>query len=175
RYSVAMSQNLTRRFQPRAAHELDQRIYCLHAHYADVIERLEARARGDSEQLQARQRELDGLRSDNAALKARVAELKTQRRTSAWNLGRSSTAAAHRAAADSHLEEVRRLTRETVTAQEWVITFAELVVGPKQDAQSWDEWLNLCLDALQRRRKQQEQEWLAKIGWRATVPTEALH
>ncbi|KAJ2498032.1 hypothetical protein GGI11_008078, partial [Coemansia sp. RSA 2049] len=37
RYSVAMSQNLNRRFQPRATHEYEQRIYCLQSHYSDVV------------------------------------------------------------------------------------------------------------------------------------------
>ncbi|KAJ2707905.1 hypothetical protein H4R19_004854 [Coemansia spiralis] len=172
RYSVAMSQNLTRRFQTRAAHEYEQRIYCLHAHYADVIERMETRAHGDAEQLLALQKEVSGLRSDNAALRARVSDLKSQGRTGPWNLRRVSTAAGRRAAAaaaDPYQDEVQRLTRETITAQEWVITLAELVVGPRKDSQSWDAWLNMCLDSLQRRREQQEQEWLTKIGWRASV------
>ncbi|KAJ1718411.1 hypothetical protein LPJ61_006642, partial [Coemansia biformis] len=176
RYSVAISQNLNRRFQTRVAHEYEQRIYCLHTHYSDVIERMEARARGDSEQLNELHRELDSLRSDNNALKSRVSELKSQNRAGVWSLRRVGTITGKRSAsnkgtefADQYQDEVQRLTRETVTAQEWVITLAELVIGPKREHQSWDEWLTLCLDTLQRRREQQEQEWLKKVGWRSSV------
>ncbi|KAJ2842300.1 hypothetical protein IWW36_005960, partial [Coemansia brasiliensis] len=57
RYSVAMSQNISRRFQTRITHEYEQRIYCLHAHYTDVIERMEKRACNDMDRLQALQKE----------------------------------------------------------------------------------------------------------------------
>ncbi|KAJ2782277.1 hypothetical protein H4R18_002359 [Coemansia javaensis] len=182
RHSVAMSQNLSRRFQAQSTHEYEQRIYCLHAHYADVIERMETRARSDSDQLRQLQREADGLRADNAALRARVAELRAQGSGSsgAWNLRRAGSVVSRRRSTLSsesvdryYQDEVQRLTRETVTAQEWVITLAELVVGPKSDYQSWNEWLSQCLDVLQRRRDQQEQEWLKKIGWRPAAATAA--
>ncbi|KAJ2508884.1 hypothetical protein GGI11_005982, partial [Coemansia sp. RSA 2049] len=62
---------------------------------------------------------------------------------------------------EHYQEDVRRLKQETNTAQEWVITLAELVVGPKRKHQSWDEWLGSCLDTLQNRRERMnEKAWL---------------
>ncbi|KAJ1854672.1 hypothetical protein GGH12_004111 [Coemansia sp. RSA 1822] len=174
RYSVAMSQNMNRRFQTRLTHEYEQRIYCLHAHYADVIERMETRAHNDMDRLQSLQKEVDDLRQANAALKMREAELKCQNTASARTLSGPGEAihVPKRLLefVEHYQEEIQRLSRETATAQEWVITLAELVIGPKKERQSWDEWLNLCLDTLQKHREQQkEQEWLKKIGWRSTI------
>ncbi|KAJ2804267.1 hypothetical protein H4R20_002574 [Coemansia guatemalensis] len=183
RYSVAMSQNLSRRFQTRMTHEYEQRIYCLHTHYSDVIERMEARSRSDSDQLQKLQQQLGSLRQANKQLKAREAELKKrwQHTSSTWGLGGASVLGESRGVSkkliefvDHYQDEIQRLTRETATAQQWVITLAELTIGPKKERQTWDEWLNTCLDVLQKRRDdQKEQEWLKKIGWRSTTQVTA--
>ncbi|KAJ2871203.1 hypothetical protein GGH93_005005 [Coemansia aciculifera] len=181
RYSVAMSESLSRRFQTRLAHEYEQRIYCLHSHYSDVIERMEARARQDSERCRELEKELSELRKANASLSVRETELTNRlcqqgsRLTTAWPLGGFS-AAANTAGGlskklvefvDHYQDEVQRLTRETSTAQEWVVTLAELVIGPKQEHQSWDEWLNVCLETLQKRREQKkEEEWLERLQLR---------
>ncbi|KAJ2352935.1 hypothetical protein GGF43_003621 [Coemansia sp. RSA 2618] len=176
RYSVAMSQNMNRRFQTRLTHEYEQRIYCLHAHYADVIERMETRARNDMDRLQNLQNEVDDLRQANAALKIREAELKCQQTASTQTLGGSNSMAGVHVPkrliefVEQYQDEIQRLSRETATAQEWVITLAELVIGPKKERQSWDEWLGLCLDTLQKHHElQKEQEWLKKIGCRSTI------
>ncbi|KAJ2461675.1 hypothetical protein GGF42_000003 [Coemansia sp. RSA 2424] len=180
-----MSQSLSRRFQTRLAHEYEQRIYCLHSHYSDVIERMEARARQDSERSHELEKELSELRKTNASLSVRETELtnrlrhQSSRIATAWPLGGSSasTAAAATTAGglskklvefvDHYQDEVQRLTRDTSTAQEWVVTLAELVIGPKHEHQSWDEWLNICLETLQKRREQQrEDEWLEKLQLR---------
>ncbi|KAJ2319756.1 hypothetical protein IWW52_001784 [Coemansia sp. RSA 2704] len=177
RYSVAMSQNINRRFQTRLTHEYEQRIYCLHAHYADVIERMEARACNDTDRLQKLQKEVDDLRQINAALKIREAELQCQNTVS-----ESSTVPSVHVPkplmdfVERYQEEVQRLSHETATAQQWVITLAELVVGPKKERQSWDDWLGLCLDTLHKQRElQKEQEWLKQIGWRSTIQVSPLH
>ncbi|KAJ2021446.1 hypothetical protein GGI01_000087 [Coemansia sp. RSA 376] len=181
RYSVAMSQSLSRRFQTRLAHEYEQRIYCLHSHYSDVIERMEARARQDSERCRELEKELSELRKVNASLSVRETELSNRlcqqgsRITTAWPLGGFATAANTAGGlskklvefVDHYQDEVQRLTRETSTAQEWVVTLAELVIGPKPEHQSWDEWLNVCLETLQKRREQQkEEEWLERLQLR---------
>ncbi|KAJ2642221.1 hypothetical protein GGF44_001770, partial [Coemansia sp. RSA 1694] len=187
RYSVAMSQSLSRRFQTRLAHEYEQRIYCLHSHYSDVIERMEARARQDSERCRELEKELSELRKANASLSVRETELanrlrhQSSRSATAWPLGGSSASTAAAAATtaggglskklvefvDHYQDEVQRLTRDTSTAQEWVVTLAELVIGPKHEHQSWDEWLNICLETLQKRREQQrEDEWLDRLQLR---------
>ncbi|KAJ2839945.1 hypothetical protein FBU31_000604 [Coemansia sp. 'formosensis'] len=181
RYSVAMSQSLSRRFQTRLAHEYEQRIYCLHSHYSDVIERMEARARQDSERCRELEKELSELRKTNASLSVRETELTNRlcqqgnRITTAWPLGGFSAAANNSGGlskklvefVDHYQDEVQRLTRETSTAQEWVVTLAELVIGPKQEHQSWDEWLNVCLETLQKRREQQkEEEWFERLQLR---------
>ncbi|KAJ2158830.1 hypothetical protein GGF46_003483 [Coemansia sp. RSA 552] len=177
RYSVAMAQNVGRRFQTRLAHEYEQRIYSLHTHYSDMIERMEERARSDSDRLAALQREADELRQANAMMRIRESELQLKCRSTA-----DSSIRALRDSPDTlppkkivafiehYQEEILRQSRETATAQEWVITLAELVIGPKKERQSWDDWLNLCLDTLQKHREQQcEQEWLRKINPRTTV------
>ncbi|KAJ2744157.1 hypothetical protein GGI20_003195 [Coemansia sp. BCRC 34301] len=182
RYSVAMSQSLSRRFQTRLAHEYEQRIYCLHSHYSDVIERMEARARQDSERCRELERELSELRKANASLSVRETELTNRLRhqggggarvAAAWPLCGSVTGATGGLSkklvefVDHYQEEVQRLTRDTSTAQEWVVTLAELVIGPKHEHQSWDEWLNICLETLQKLREQQkEEEWLEKLKLR---------
>ncbi|PIA17113.1 hypothetical protein COEREDRAFT_86511 [Coemansia reversa NRRL 1564] len=179
RYSVAISQNISRRFQTQMTHEYEQRIYCLHTHYADVIGRMEARSKSDTDQLQKLQQQLDTLRQTNHQLKARETELnkRLHRTSSNWGLGEASVLGESRGVSknfidfvDHNQDEVQRLTRETATAQQWVITLAELTIGPKKERQTWDEWLNICLDVLQKRRNhQKEQEWLKKIGWRSTI------
>ncbi|KAJ2455584.1 hypothetical protein EV183_000683 [Coemansia sp. RSA 2336] len=166
RYSVAMSQNVSRRFQTRITHEYEQRIYCLHAHYTDVIERMEKRACNDMDRLQALQKEVDDLRHANAALKMREAELQCQNTASAQALGEpratENTPSYKQLAGlvEHYQDEMQRLTQETATAQEWIITLAEMVVGPKQECQSWEDWLSSCLTLLHSLRKlQKEQEW----------------
>ncbi|KAJ2032196.1 hypothetical protein IWW57_000347 [Coemansia sp. S610] len=182
RYSVAMSQSLSRRFQTRLAHEYEQRIYCLHSHYSDVIERMEARARQDSERCRELEKELSELRKTNATLSVRETELTNRlcqqgsRLTASWPLGGFSAATNATGGVlskklvefvDHYQDEVQRLTRETSTAQEWVVTLAELVISPKQEHQSWDEWLNICLETLQKRREQQkEEEWFDRLQLR---------
>ncbi|KAI8324349.1 hypothetical protein GQ54DRAFT_309267 [Martensiomyces pterosporus] len=174
RHSVAMSQNLSRRFQARLTHEYEQRIYCLHSHYSDVIERMEARAQQDSERVRKLEAELSEQRRANAELHMKEVELahrlqQQQQQEMGWPLGGAAGGLSKKLVefVDHYQEEVARLTRETSTAQEWVITLAELIIGPKKERQSWDDWLNLCLDTLQKRREQQkEEEWLRKIGWR---------
>ncbi|KAJ1995271.1 hypothetical protein GGI25_002287 [Coemansia spiralis] len=194
RYSVAMSQNLNRRFQTKVTHEYEQRIYCLHAHYSDVIERMETRARKDTEHMHQLEEQLFELRRANTELCAKEAELKKriqQHKNSKRVSVSDSASGTPRTASvcqsgfnqanlskkliefmDHYQEEVRRLKHDTNTAQEWVITLAELVIGPKKERQSWDEWLNACLDTLQKRRERiKEDEWLRKIGYRPNVVT----
>ncbi|KAJ2003333.1 hypothetical protein GGI04_002704 [Coemansia thaxteri] len=178
-----MSQNLSRRFQTRLTHEYEQRIYCLHAHYSDVIERMESRARQDSERCRELEKEVSELRKTNASLSVRETEMANRLRhqgnklAQSWSFGGGASSATISGAAASGLpkrlvefvdfyqEEVQRLTKETNTAQEWVVTLAELVIGPKSERQSWDEWLNSCLDTLQRRREQpQEDRWFRDLS-----------
>ncbi|KAJ2556973.1 hypothetical protein EV175_001644 [Coemansia sp. RSA 1933] len=171
RYSVAMSQNLSRRFQERATHEYEQRIYCLQAHHSDTVDRMEARAQKDADHIRQLEEQLCELRKTNADLTKSVQQLRNNaKRTTTsqsvapkppvvTSISSSSFALAHQANIskkliefmDHYQEDVRRLKRETNTAQEWVIALAELVVGPKKERQSWDEWLNSCLDILQKR------------------------
>ncbi|KAJ2400102.1 hypothetical protein GGI23_002248 [Coemansia sp. RSA 2559] len=190
RYSVAMSQNLSRRFQTHTTHEYEQRIYCLQAHHSDVVERMEARAQKDADHIRKLEEQLCELRKANTELCAKeadltkkVQQLKNAKRTPnsqsvaikpVLRASSSSFALAHQANISKKLiefmenyqEDVRRLKRETNTAQEWVITLAELVVGPKKECQTWDEWLNSCLDTLQKRRERVKvEEWPKKAGW----------
>ncbi|KAJ2632656.1 hypothetical protein H4R22_001076 [Coemansia sp. RSA 1290] len=166
RYSVAMSQNVSRRFQTRITHEYEQRIYCLHAHYTDVIERMEKRACNDMDRLQALQKEVDELRHANAALKIREAELQCQNTASVPALGEpcaTENTPSYKQLAEfveHYQDKVGRLTQEVATAQEWIITLAEMAVGPKQEYQSWEEWLSSCLTLLHSLRKlQKEKAW----------------
>ncbi|KAJ1667869.1 hypothetical protein EV178_001066 [Coemansia sp. RSA 1646] len=188
RYSVAMSQNLSRRFQTRTTHEYEQRIYCLQSHYSDVVERMEARAQKDADHIRQLEEQLCELRKANTELCAKEADLtkkvqqykNTKRAANSQSVATkpappaSSFTLANQANVSKKLiefmehcqDDVRRLKQETNTAQEWVITLAELVVGPKKERQTWDEWLNSCLDTLQKRRERmKEEEWLKKIGW----------
>ncbi|KAJ1964961.1 hypothetical protein GGI12_001086 [Dipsacomyces acuminosporus] len=173
RHSVAMSQSVSRRFQSRLTHEYEQRIYCLHSHYSDLIERMEARAQQDADRVRKLEAELIEQRKVNATLQIKEVELmqniQGQQHDLGLQLGGASGGLSKKLVefVDHYQDEVSRLTREASTAQEWVVTLAELVIGPKKEHQSWDEWLNLCLDTLQKRREQQkEEEWLKKIGWR---------
>ncbi|KAJ2496657.1 hypothetical protein IWW47_003758 [Coemansia sp. RSA 2052] len=148
---------------------------------------MEARARQDSERCRELEKELSELRKANASLSVRETELanrlrhQSSRIATAWPLGGSSASTAAAAATtaggglskklvefvDHYQDEVQRLTRDTSTAQEWVVTLAELVIGPKHEHQSWDEWLNICLETLQKRREQQrEDEWLDRLQLR---------
>ncbi|KAJ1901799.1 hypothetical protein LPJ81_003697, partial [Coemansia sp. IMI 209127] len=68
RYSVAMSQNLSRRFQTRTTHEYEQRIYCLQAHHSDAVERMEARAQKDADHIRKLEEQLCELRTANTEL-----------------------------------------------------------------------------------------------------------
>ncbi|KAJ2911224.1 hypothetical protein GGI21_000007 [Coemansia aciculifera] len=150
RYSVAMSQSLSRRFQTRLAHEYEQRIYCLHSHYADMIERMEARARQDSERCRQLEKQVLELqkKADIAATHHQKTEFSTMRFMGGGGVSKKLVEFV-----DHYQDEVQRLMRDTSTAQEWVVTLAELVIGPKQEHQSWDEWLNICLETLQGGRK----------------------
>ncbi|KAJ1937772.1 hypothetical protein EC988_007785, partial [Linderina pennispora] len=148
RYSVAMSQNLSRRFQTRLTHDYEQRIYCLHSHYSDVIERLESRVRQESERA-------DKLEADLSEQRQAVADMRLQNSQATDSMCMSKKLVEF---VDSYQTEITRLTREATVAQEWVITMAELVIGPKKESQSWDDWLNQCLDTLKARREKQREE-----------------
>ncbi|KAJ1803934.1 hypothetical protein LPJ56_006850 [Coemansia sp. RSA 2599] len=148
RYIVPMTQNLNRRFQTPLHHEYEQRIYCLHSHYTDVIERLESQTQMQTLKLRKLEHELSEARKANSTLKVKESELRSrlQNKTDA---GVSKKLVDF---VDHYQQEMHRMTKETSTAQEWVVTLAELVVGPKKKHQSWDDWLNSCLEALQQRR-----------------------
>ncbi|KAJ2223318.1 hypothetical protein IWW45_008375 [Coemansia sp. RSA 485] len=151
RYIVPMTQNLNRRFQTPLHHEYEQRIYCLHSHYTDVIERLESQTQMQNLKLRKLEHDLSEVRKSNSLLKSKEAELRSrfQHKTDA----RMSKKLVD--FVDHYQQEMHRMTRETSTAQEWVVTLAELVVGPKKKHQSWDDWLNSCLEVLQQRREAQ--------------------
>ncbi|KAJ2640299.1 hypothetical protein GGF40_000198 [Coemansia sp. RSA 1286] len=154
RYIVPMTQNLNRRFQTPLHHEYEQRIYCLHSHYTDVIERLESQTRMQNLKLRKLEHDLSEVRKSNGLLKSKEAELRSrlQHKTDA----RMSKKLVD--FVDHYQHEMHRMTRETSTAQEWVVTLAELVVGPKKKHQSWDDWLNSCLEVLQQRREAQQKQ-----------------
>ncbi|KAJ2375709.1 hypothetical protein GGI05_007107 [Coemansia sp. RSA 2603] len=147
-----MTQNINRRFQTPLHHEYEQRIHCLHAHYTDVIERLETQLRMQAANQHKYERNLCELRRFNATLQASESELRDRlQRKSSVGMPQKLIEIV-----DHYQQQMQKMSRETRTAQEWVIVLAELVVGPKKETQSWDDWLNQCFEVLQKRRKAQD-------------------
>ncbi|KAJ2787278.1 hypothetical protein GGI15_000828 [Coemansia interrupta] len=149
-----MTQNLNRRFQTPLHHEYEQRIHCLHAHYTDVIERLEIQLQIQTANQHRYERSLCELRRANAILQARESELRERLQ---W---KSSVGMPQKLVeiVDHYQKHMQNMSRETRTAQEWVIALAELVAGPKGETQSWDDWLNQSLEILQKRRVVQDKQ-----------------
>ncbi|KAJ1721641.1 hypothetical protein LPJ53_003862 [Coemansia erecta] len=152
RYTVTMTQNLNRRFQTPLHHEYEQRIHCLHAHYTDVIERFEMQLQIQAANQHKYERSLCELRRANAVLQARESELRDRlQRKSSIGMPQKLVEIV-----DHYQQHMQNMSRETRTAQEWVIALAELVVGPKKETQSWDDWLNQSLEVLQKRHETQD-------------------
>lgn len=111
--------------------EYEQRLFKMHCQYTEMMEKLELKARQDYEYTRKLEQEL--------------VQLKQQRVD--WQSGRLMEFM------EEYKKESGRLREETRVAQEWVVTLAELVVGPKRREQTWDEWLGRCLETLQQQSR----------------------
>ncbi|KAJ2875804.1 hypothetical protein FB639_003958, partial [Coemansia asiatica] len=110
RYIVTMTQNLNRRFQTPLHHEYEQRIYCLHSHYTDVIERLESQTRMQTLKMRKLEHELNELRKSNNFLKSKEAELRSRLLQNKTDARMSKKLVDF---VDHYQQEMHRMTKET--------------------------------------------------------------